>query len=426
MFVLYVCLAISPSTSSPPVAPIVHLAELLDETRRKNPQVHAAQARARADAAAVDPAGAFEDPMVMLQLWNMPVDLSNVPLMLNVTQWIPLGGKRGARADEARAMAAGSRAEVSTRARDVESEVARAYFDLFLADRTIEVDDEIAATLRSLVAAASARVSAGRGEQAEVLRAQSEELRVESDREAARARRAAAVAKLVALLDRAPGSDIGRTSEPGLLSDLPAFETLRARALRERPELAVAQAASGAAEARVRLAHAASIPDLGLSAGEMHVFGGSTSPSDFLFLGVQVNLPVFPGKNRARIDGAQAGVEAARADAEALQARVSAEIQDALAEVTAETRQAELHHHLIPLSRQALDSALASYAAGRGSFAMVLDAQRDLQMHELDLAMHLASYAQHLADLQRAVGGDVGLVRAAESGSRISHQEQAP
>jgi outer membrane protein TolC len=112
-----------------------------------------------------------------------------------------------------------------------------------------------------------------------------------------------------------------------------------------------------------------------------------------------------------------------RAEAHALQNKVFAEIEDTLAEVKAETRQAELHHHLIPLSRQALQSALASYAAGRGGFTTVLETERDLQMHELDLAMHLASYSQHLADLERAVGGDVGLVRASESGTRLVHQE---
>jgi len=51
----------------------------------------------------------------------------------------------------------------------------------------------------------------------------------------------------------------------------------------------------------------------------------------------------------------------------------------------------------------------------------VLDAERDLQMHELDLATHLAMYEQRLADLQRAVGSDLGLVQAAESGTRQSH-----
>ena len=37
--------------------------------------------------------------------------------------------------------------------------------------------------------------------------------------------------------------------------------------------------------------------------------------------------------------------------------------------------------------------------------------------------MHLAAYAQHLTDLERAVGSDIGLLRAAESGSHVSHEE---
>jgi outer membrane protein TolC len=366
--------------------------------------------------------------MVMVQLWNMPVDLSTVPLMVNLTQTIPLGGKRAAKRDEAEAMARASRAGVGTRARDVEDEVARAYFDLYLADRTIDVDAEIERTLETLISAASARIAAGRGEEADVLRAESEKLKVESDREAARGRRAAAVAKLVALLDRPAGSDLGRTEEPGLLPALPASEELRARALRERPELASANAATGAAEARLRLAHAEKVPDLTASAGEMHVFGGSMSPADFLFLGVQVNLPIFGGKNGARIEGAEAGVAASRAERRALENRVFAEVADALAEVQAETRQAQLHHKLIPLARQALASSLASYGAGRGSFSMVLDAERDLEMHELDLATHVAAYSQRLADLERAVGGDVGLARAAGSGVDIhsGHEGVSP
>jgi outer membrane protein TolC len=324
-------------------------------------------------------------------------------------------------------MADSSRAAAVARARDVETEIAKAYFDLFLADRTIDVDAEIAGTLETLIAAASARLAAGRGEESEMLRAQSESLKVQSDREAAIGRRAAAVARLVALLDRPPGSDLGPTSEPGLLPDLPSPETLRARALRERPEVAAANATTAATEARLRLADAGRIPDLAVSAGEMHMFRSTMSPADFLFLGVQGNLPIFGDKNRARIEGAQASVAATRASARALQNRVFAEISDALAEVQAETRQAQLHHKLIPLARQALASALASYASGRGGFPTVLDAERDLQMHALDLASHVAAYSQRLADLERAVGGDIGLLRASASGTIHSvHEEQTP
>jgi outer membrane protein, heavy metal efflux system len=412
------------SISIPPAAlPPVRLTDLVEEARRSNPEIRAAREQARADASGVSSAGAFDDPMLMVQLWNMPVDLSTIPVMVNVTEAIPLGGKRAARRDEARATADGSRATVAARAREVEAQLGRAYFDLFLADRTMAVDDEIGRTLQSLIAAASSRVAAGRGDASEALRAESEALKVQSDREAAGARRSAAVARLVALLDRPPDTDLGPTSEPGLLANMPPQEELRGRALRERPELAVASAAEEAAAARLQLAKAATVPDLGVSVGEMHMFGGPAQPADFLFLGVQGNVPIFGGKNRGRIEQAQASVGSMREETHALRNRIFAEIAAAFAEVQAEARQTELHHRLIPLSRQALAGTLASYVAGRGGLTMVLDTERDLQMHELDLAMHLAAYSQHLTDLERAVGGDIGLLRAAESGTRVSHPE---
>jgi cobalt-zinc-cadmium efflux system outer membrane protein len=420
---LLLVLAVLPA---PPAGPPIRLADLIEEARRRNPEIGALQSQTRAAEAATSAAGALDDPLLMVQLWNMPVDLSTVPLMVNVTQTLPLGGKREARRDEAQAAVEMSRGGAATRERDIENQIAHAYFDLFLADRTMEIDVEIGRNLETLVAASAARLSAGRGEESEVLRAESEALKVQSDREAARGRRGAAAATLVALLDRPAGSAIGRTAEPGLLPALPSVEELRAQALRDRPELAVATAASRATEARLRMAHAEAVPDLGASAGEMHMFGSSSRPADFLFLGLQANLPLFAGKNRARVAEAGARVSAARADSQALENRIAAEVADAFAEVQAETRQAQLHHQLIPLARQALSSALASYAAGRGTFAMVLDAERDLQMHELDLAAHLAAYSQRLADLERAVGSDVGLVRASASGTHGAHQEVSP
>ena len=140
------------------------------------------------------------------------------------------------------------------------------------------------------------------------------------------------------------------------------------------------------------------------------------------FAGVQVNLPIFSGeKNHPRVAGAEAELGAMRDDARAIENRVVSEVADAHAELTAERRQVELHHQLIPIARQALASAMGAYVAGRSAFVMVLDAERDLQMHELDLATHLAMYEQRLADLQRAVGSNLGLVQAAESGTRESH-----
>jgi outer membrane protein TolC len=207
-----------------------------------------------------------------------------------------------------------------------------------------------------------------------------------------------------------------------VLATLPDVAALSERALRERPELAGSRAAIEGAHAQERLARANRIPDLGLFAAEMHTFRNPMGVSDFLFAGFQVSLPIFFGsKNEPRIAGAQAQLVAAQEAARALRNRVVAEVAEGYAHLLAETHQIDLHHQLIPIARQAVRSAESSYAAGRTDFIMLLDSARELRMHELNEAMHLAAYEQRLAELQRAVGGDLGLAQAAEVGHEERH-----
>jgi outer membrane protein TolC len=410
-------LLLAVATASP-----LRLADLLREAREKNPDLKTTEARLRASEQGIEPAGALEDPRLMVQLWNAPIDFSTVPIMVQLTQPVPLGGKRGARTDAARAGSAMAAAEVAAKQRDIETEVATAYFDLFLAERTQEVDDELEAILKVLQQSSAARVSTGKGEQGEFLRAQASLIQLKSDRETALDHRRSAWARLAALLDRDPVAPGGTTTQPGLLASLPEVAELQQRALRERPELAGLRAQIAEAEANERFARAATVPDLGIFAAGMHVFRNPAGPSDFIFAGVEVNLPIFSGgKNQPRIASAQAQVVAAREAEHALRNRVAAEIAETHAHLLAEQHQIDLHHQLIPIARQTVESAQSSYAAGRTEFLMVLDSARELRMHELDLAMHFALYERRLAELQRAVGVDLGLEQSAEAGHEERH-----
>src|SRR5205085_1679466 len=102
-------------------------------------------------------------------------------------------------------------------------------------------------------------------------------------------------------------------------------------------------------------------------------------------------------------------------------ARAQIAVAEAHAHLVSEQRQIALHHQLIPLARQAVESAQAGYAAGRADFVMVLDTARELRMHDLDLATHLAMYEQRLAELERAVNADLGLDESAEIGHDERH-----
>src|SRR5438270_12877237 len=287
----------------------LRLADLLHEAREKNPDLKAAEAHARAAKAAVSPAGALDDPMLMVQLWNAPLDFSAIPVMVQVSQQLPLGGKRAARRDAAGADAAMAEADLAGRQRDVETQVASAYFDLFLAERTQEVDDELEGILKVVLQSAEARVSTGKGEQVELLRAQASLVQLRSDWETAVDHRRSSWARLAALLDRDPASPPATTTEPQVLETLPEASKLAEMALRERPELLGSRGAIEVAHAQERLARAERTPDLGVFAAVMHTFRNPAGVSDFLFAGVQVNLPLFPGgKNRPRIERSQAHV----------------------------------------------------------------------------------------------------------------------
>src|SRR6202171_664671 len=122
--------------------------------------------------------------------------------MVQLSQQIPLGGKRGARRDAARADAAIADADLAAKQRDIDTQVASAYFDLFLAERTQDVDDKLDQILNVLLRASEARVSTGKAEQVELLRAQAALIQLRSDRETAVGQRKSAWARLSALPGR--------------------------------------------------------------------------------------------------------------------------------------------------------------------------------------------------------------------------------
>src|SRR5215472_4497269 len=112
--------AVAIATASSPV----RLAELLDEARKNNPELLSAHEQAQAAASSVAPAAALDDPMLMVQLWNAPVDFSTVPVMVQLSQPLPLGGKRAARRDAATGEAAAARANALSKVREIEAAVA--------------------------------------------------------------------------------------------------------------------------------------------------------------------------------------------------------------------------------------------------------------------------------------------------------------
>jgi cobalt-zinc-cadmium efflux system outer membrane protein len=392
-------------------APPLRLSALLEDARQRNPEVRAALAQARAAASSVSPAGVLDDPTLLVQYWNGPVDFSVVPIMVQLTQTFPLGGKLAAKSDAASADARMAQAEASTRLQDVERDVTRAFVELFTAERTLVIHDEMLGALRTLASVAASRVAGGRAEVVDQLKAQAELLKEQGVHESLLAAQTTARVRLAALLDRGPSELAGEAEEPLPLPPIPADDELLARAARDRPELQAAASATQAAEARTRLASAAGVPDITPLLAYMHTFN-LPPQNNFLFFGVQANLPIWRGsKIDPAVEAARARVEATRALSEALRDRIQAEVLTAAAQLRAEQRLVEIQRRLVPLSRQALDSAVSAYSAGRIGLLTVLDSEREALMRQVELAQHQALQEQRRAELERALGSSLEVRR---------------
>jgi outer membrane protein TolC len=391
--------ALALSTAQP-----LRLSALLEDARQRNPELRAAQAQARSASSLVGPAGALDDPTLMVQYWNGPVDFSVVPIMVQLTQTFPLGGKLKARGDAAEADARTAQAEAAARLADLERDVTRLFVDLYVADRTLSIHEQVLGSLRTLGAVAASRVASGRAEVVDQLKAQAELLKEQAAHESLIADQAVARAQLAALLDREPSDLAGTPEELALADSTLPDEELVSRADQNRPELHAAASAIQAAEARVRLASASGAPELTPLVGYMHTFGLS-GQNNFLFLGLQGTLPIWRGnKVDPAVTAARARVEASQELTRALRARIAAEVRSSSARLRAEVQLVEIQRRLVPISRSALDSALAGYAAGRVELLSVLDSAREWLMRQVELAQHQALAQQRKAELDRAVG----------------------
>src|SRR5271169_1166731 len=152
--------------------PQLRLGDLLAEARSKSAQVRAAGARAIAASELARAAGGLDDPRFLVQLWNAPVDFSNAPVMFQLSQSFPLGGRLDFKHSAAEADARAAQAEANARVQDVELQVALAYFDLYSAQRTERVNAALQKTLETVAAATASRVRTGSGQQADLFKAQ--------------------------------------------------------------------------------------------------------------------------------------------------------------------------------------------------------------------------------------------------------------
>jgi multidrug efflux system outer membrane protein len=265
------------------------------------------------------------------------------------------------------------------------TDVAATYFSLRSVDQELTLVREGVRLRRRARELADARYRNGTAAELDVARAETELATTEAEA-VSLANQRATLQTTLAVLVGATAADFRLISEnsPGtnILPSIPEIPAdLPAALLERRPDIAAAERALTAANARIGVAKAAFFPAISLTGNA----GYASAELDGLFkadsriwsIGPSLYLPIFQGgRNRANLERSRAAYDEAVAVFRQRVLIAFREVQDALTATQLLAEQAAAQERALVAARRATALAQTRYDAGFVAFLDVVDAQR--------------------------------------------------
>lgn len=377
----------------------------------RNPELRAMSLEADAAQQRLRGAGALPDPIVQMELRDIPFSEPTLSpanagsTRYSLRQMFPLGDKRELRRGIADADAVVASARRSVTVAETRMRAKVAYSQYWYTAQAQRVTESLRALMADLEQIARARYGGGLAPQQDVVKAQTELTSLRTDLIMLTSERRQAAARLNGVLARPADAPL---AEPRELRPLPQgaqdFAALTRAVADRSPSLAVNQAQIAAAERNAQLMRASRIPDLGVGAA---VIQKGTRLTDYELM-LEVNIPWQTDVIRANVNEAQTMSEAAAARRDATATQLQSELGQNWAALDALREQGDVvRATLLPQVQLTYESALSSYQTGRVDFATLLDAQRQLRRTRLDLLKIELDQQMRLAEIERIVGEDL-------------------
>lgn len=394
----------------------VRLGDVYREVTSANPRVSAARLLARAALARVP--GATRPPDPQLQLGWMNYSLPSLAPMpttgmtqLQLMQMLPLGGKLALAGRAAGAQASAAAERASDVLWDLRSQTAMAFYDLYTTDRGLGVARETLRLLQDIEKTAESMYRVGEGRQADVLRAQVEIAKMAEDTLRMQAMRESMVARLNALLDRAPETAIASPSLPAFPDSTPDRASLDAIAEGGRPMIRAGLDDVRAAEASEKLARKEIWPDLQVGVqlaqrGATDGMGGTERMGSLMF---GASLPVFARERQLRMrEEAGAMKQMAEADVAGMRAETRGRIGEAYANLVRARNLSQLYRTtVLPQAEATVASAMSAYRVGGVDFMTLLDDQMTVNTYRQELYTLDADQGKAWAELEMLTGREL-------------------
>jgi cobalt-zinc-cadmium efflux system outer membrane protein len=321
--------------------------------------------------------------------------LDRTEATLTFNQTLEWGGDREARTQLAVRQSDRTRASGDIALQDLLFEVEVAYVDAQRAAAELRVAEERLTLAREVAATVQRRVEAARDPLLAASRSNTLLAEAQIAVENARMAEVSARERLASFWGGPASFAVDTSSFDALSNVSPASGATS-------PEVAVARAAQGEAEARIGVERARATLDPTVSAGFRYFQDGGEAA---FVVGFSIPLGV-NDDNSAGILRASAESSRARLEVEMLERNVQRQASSWRSQMDIAAREvAAIDSNLIPAAQEAVERARAGYNQGGFSYLDVLDAQRVLSNARLQRVSALASYHRARTALKRLLGG---------------------
>lgn len=390
------------------------ISALIAEALQNNPEIQAAQWEREAARQRISPAEALDDPILEAGVINAPLASSTfnredmTMKMIGLSQRVPFPGKRGLRKDvavkDAEAVEYGYAENVNRVARDIRV----AYYDLGLTLEMIRLAEKNKVILEELLHIAEDHYAVGRGNQADVLKAQIQVSRMDDELLRLGRERPVIEAELIRTLARNEGKAAPIPGPPQLHEEILNLESLREIAVAQRPQLLALQSLVARNDKALELARKNYYPDFDvrMSYGQRDNMLDNSRRPDMVSLTVAINLPVWRvNKLGPREAESQALRDQAMNMYQAQRNEVISRLRREVATAEQNLKSARLYRTaILPQARLTVESALAAYRVNRVDFMTLLDSRITVFNYETALVTAIAGYNKALAEIDLLIG----------------------
>ncbi len=383
------------------------LPELVQEALARNPELAATRKQWEAATSRIAQVRSLDDPILSLQLWNVPQPFKATQAdntIFGLSQSFPFPGKLGLKGEVASRSADMTEQSVRAKERELVARLKQAYYDLFLTQKAVQIHHEQVELLRQFVEITHSKFRAGKGSQADVLKAQVELSVLFQHLPVLEQRRKTTEAMLNTLLDRETSAPLGIAQEPSQLPIEAPLDDLHGFALNDRPELKAAELDVQRSEQSRALAQRQYYPDFNVAFQRFQNFQANDGFGAYVAMSIPFAFWTKP-KYDAGVQEAAAAVAVAQAQQHTLENLTRFQVNDLLAKLRATDQVATLYRTtILPQAEQSLEAARVGYRAGKGGFLDLIDTQRAWRGFQLEYFKALVDRQHRLAELEQVVG----------------------